>query len=149
MTKLFAVLPALALVVALSGSALAENGTVSVTALQEMGLAGLEEMSDESAMEIRGKGYSGGMHMPHAEKPWSAAYGSSYANVGDFGTGAGTIDRFAAEGKYMAAGEHFSEAGKIVTTTKLLEVKGLPATLEVTTKSIRVFAGGFASSSSL
>jgi len=36
-------------VVALSGSALAENGTVGKTALQEMGLAGIEVMSDDSA----------------------------------------------------------------------------------------------------
>jgi len=152
MTKLFVILPALALVVALSGSALAENGAVGVNTLQEMGLAGIAVMSDDAAMEIRGKGWHGGhmpMPMPGADKPWSLAFGSSYANVGNEGTGAGTIDGFIAEGKYMAAGEHFSEAGKTTVESSLLEVKGLPATLTVDTHSIRVFAGGFATSSSL
>ena len=149
MTKLFAIVPALALVVALSGSALAENGTVGTTTLQDMGLAGLEIMSDESAMEIRGKGYQGGNHQPHVKKPWSAAYGSSFAGIAYEGAEAGTLDGFAAEGKYMAAGEHFSEAGKTVTESHLLEVKGLPAILEVNTTSVRVFAGGFSSASSL
>ncbi|MCA9232735.1 MAG: hypothetical protein KDA57_18950 [Planctomycetales bacterium] len=152
MTKFFAILPALALVVALSSSALADNG-VSTMALEEMGLAGIEVMSDDAAMAIRGKGWQGGHQPPKpnkgAEKPWSLAFGASYANVDGHGAGAGTIDGFAAEGKYMAAGEHFSEAGKTFTESKLLEVKGQPATLEVTTKSIRVFAGGFATASSL
>ncbi len=154
MTKIFATLPALALIVAMSGTAMAENGAVSETALQEMGLAGIEVMSDDAAMAIRGKGWHGGYPLPNppvgSDKPWSLAYGASYANVGSGGgTGAGTFDGFVAEGKYMASGEHLSEAGRTTVTSELLEVKGLPATLNVTTNSIRVFAGGFATSSSL
>jgi len=167
MTKIIATLPALALVVALSSSALADNGLVSQSALQEMGLAGIEVMSDQDAMAIRGLGYDGGYDMPTVdghEKPWSLAFGVSYATVGGEGghgsnghssnghgggASAGTLDGFVAEGKFMASGEHFSEAGKVVTKTTELQVKGQPATLEIKTRSIRVFAGGFATASSL
>ncbi len=154
MMKLFVTLPALALVVALSGSAVADNG-ISQATLQDMGLAGIELMSDADAMEIRGLGFNGGGHMPEpttSDKPWTLAFGISYAKVKDgrhSQGSAGTLDGFVAEGKYMAAGEHFSEAGRVTIETHELQVKGLPATLEINTKSLRVFAGGFASGSSL
>lgn len=147
MKKFIATLPALALVFALSSNASAAD-TVSVSALADMGLAGMEVMSDEAGLAIRGKGYKPGK-MKMAKKPWSAAYGVSYAGVGGKGGEAGTLDGFAAEGKYMASGEHFSEAGKTITKSHELQVKGKPATLEIHTKSIRVFAGGYSSSSSL
>ena len=163
MSKLIAVLPALALLIALAPSAQAENGLVSESSLQAMGLAGIQVMSDDDALAIRGKGFQGGGHHKPPkgkkgdDKPWTIAFGVSYANVGGAslegwevsGTGAGSVDGFIAEGKYMAAGEHFSEAGKTYTKSHELQVKGAPATLEIHTKSIRVFAGGFASSSSL
>lgn len=156
MTKLFVTLPALALVALLSASAVADN-SISQATLQDMGLAGIQVMSDADAMAIRGMGYNGGNHMPKpdkkAEKPWTLAFGVSYATVekdhyGDEAA-AGTLDGFIAEGKYMAMGEHGSEAGWSKTETKVLEVKGAPATLETTTKSFRVFSGGFASGQSL
>ncbi len=158
MTKLFVTLPALALVVALSGSALADNGTVSKIALQEMGLAGMQVMSDEEAMSIRGLGWSQDPHqMPQPngghEKPWSLAFGVSFATVdveGRRGGGeAGTLDGFLAEGKFMASGAHLSEAGYTKTMSTELQVKGLPATLEIKTRSLRVYAGGSATASSL
>lgn len=148
MTKFFATLPALALIVALTGNALAEDGTVSETTLQEMGLAGMQVMSDEAALAIRGKGWQGQSHKKQV-KPSSMAYGHSYANVGHEDVGAGTKDGYFAKGQYMAGGEHFSEAGKTVTKSHELQVKGLPATLEIKVKSVRVFAGGFATASSL
>lgn len=156
MTKLFVTLPALALVVALSSSAVADNGINEAT-LADMGLAGIELMDDSQAMEIRGLGYNGGGHkMPKPsknEKPWSLAFGVSYASVEDGGwhqnAGAGTVDGFVAEGKFMAAGEHYSEAGITKVESHELQVKGQPATLEIKTKSLKVFAGGFATASSL
>jgi len=154
MTKLFVTLPALALVVALSGSAVADHG-ISPATLHDMGLAGIQVMSDADAMAIRGLGYDGGHHMPKPKadsKPWTLAFGISYAKVDDghYTDGeAGTIDGFVAEGHYMAAGEHFSEAGRVTIESKELQVKGEPATLEIHTKSLRVFAGGFATGSSL
>ena len=162
MSKFYVTLPALALIVALSSNALAENGSVSEQSLQAMGLAGIQVLSDDVAMTIRGKGFNGGGHHPPApptggEKPWTIAFGVSYAHVGDVGydgwelsgTGAGSIDGFIAEGKFMAQGEHFSEAGKTYTKSTELQVKGAPATLEIKTRSVHVFAGGFATSSSL
>jgi len=100
-------------------------------------------------MEIRGKGWHAA-YTPTpptgADKPWSLAFGVSYASVESGNAGAGSINGFIAEGQYMAEGQNFSEAGKTTTKSVLLEVSGLPATLEVTTRSIRVFAGGFSSS---
>ena len=150
-TKLFATLPALALIVALSGSAFADNG-ISQATLQDMGLAGIELMSDADAMAIRGMGFDLGDQVPNpqlGDKPWSLAFGVSFATVGTSNASAGTIDGFFAEGKFMAAGEHFSEAGITKVGTHELQVKGLPATLEIHTTSIRVYAGGFATASSL
>ena len=49
----------------------------------------------------------------------------------------------------MASGEHFSEAGIVKVEMHELQVKGQPATLNIKTKSLRVYAGGFATASSL
>ncbi len=150
-TKLFVTLPALALIVALSGSAFADNG-ISQATLQDMGLAGIELMSDADAMAIRGMGFDGGGYIPKpptSDKPWSLAFGISYATVEKDRASAGTVDLFVAEGKFMAAGEHLSEAGFVKVRTHDLQVKGLPATLEIHTTSVRVYAGGFATASSL
>jgi|GEM_PF-1259938 len=157
MTKLFVTLPTLALIVALSGSAVADNG-ISQSTLQEMGLAGIELMSDTDAMAIRGMGFDFdiGDHFPEptmSEKPWSLAFGVSYANVdrsNDTNGSAGTTDGFIAEGKYRASGEHFSEAAIVRVEMHELQVQGQPATLvTIETNSLRVFAGGFATASSL
>ncbi len=157
MTKLFVTLPALALVVALSGSAVADNG-ISQATLQDMGLAGIELMSDADAMAIRGLGYDLSTNTPEPprsdNKPWSLAFGVSYAEVEEDGHGhldgeAATLDGFVALGKYMASGEHFSEAGITKVESNELRVKGHPATMEINTKSLRVYAGGFATASSL
>ena len=155
MTKIIATLPALALVVALSGSAVADNGIDSTT-LADMGLTGVQVMDDSEAQQVRGLGYYGGGYhapQPSGDKPWSLAFGVSYATVEGGNEwksgGAGTLDGFAAEGKYMASGEHFSEAGVTKVESHELQVKGEPATLEIHTSSLRVFAGGFATASSL
>jgi hypothetical protein len=120
-----------------------------------MGLAGIELMSDADAMAIRGLGWDGGHDIPEpptGDKPWSLAFGISYAKV-DGGhhseASAGTVDGFIAEGRFLAAGEHLSEAGFVKVETHDLQVKGLPATLEIHTTSLRVYAGGFATASSL
>ena len=159
MSKLFVTLPTLALIVALSGSAVADNG-ISQSTLQEMGLAGIELMSDADAMTIRGMGFDIGDHIGDhfpeptmSEKPWSLAFGVSYANVdrsNDTNGSAGTTDGFIAEGKYRASGEHFSEAAIVRVEMHELQVQGQPATLvTIETNSLRVFAGGFATASSL
>jgi hypothetical protein len=112
-------------------------------------------MSDADAMDIRGLGYNGGHETPEpptSDKPWTLAFGISYAHVGEgehYSSSAGTLDGFIAEGKYKASGEHFSEAGRTKVESHELQVMGMPATNSIHTRSIRVFAGGFASGSSL
>ena len=154
--KIFATLPALALAVVLSGSALADNGVVSDATLSDMGLAGIQVMSDSEGLAVRGMGFDA--HLPELpdyvkpkgkKKPWSMAFGMSYAAINKDGAESATADGFYAKGHYMASGEHFSEAGITETKVHILEVKGSPATKETTTKSLRIFSGGFATSSSL
>ncbi len=145
MKKLSVTLPALALVVALSGSAMAENGAISTATLNEMGLAGIELMSDEAAMEIRGQGFL-------ADHSASLAFGLSFASV-DHENGANgsalTIDACLADGKYMAMGSHLSEAVITKSESHELWVKGVLAEKTVWTKSLKVAAGGMATASSL
>jgi hypothetical protein len=148
MTKLFVTLPALALAITLSSSALAENGAISAARLNEMGLAGIEVMSDAEALEVRGMGFTDG------HKSLSLAFGISYATVETndrhLGEGsAGTLDGFLAVGKYMAMGEHLSEATIVKSKSHELWVKGQLAEKSVWTKSLTVAAGGKASASSL
>ena len=166
MTKLFVTLPALALVVALSGSALAENGAISAAKLHEMGLSGIQLMSDAAAMEIRGLGY-----MPsydHKKKSLSLAFGISYATVstddddaqpafvdhggggGSLGEGeAGTLDGFLAVGTYYASGEHLSEAQITKTHSFEENVSFIGSVKKTWTSSLNVAAGGKAKASSL
>ncbi len=141
-----------AALVCVGGSvAFADNGTPSSSSLSEMGLSGLEVMSDGDALAIRGKGYNGYRVRPYrpsgASKPWSAAYGNSWANVGHRGAGAGTTNGYAAEGKYAASGENFSEAGKTTTKTKIVDINGSVKSI-TKINSVYVFAGGFSSSMS-
>lgn len=154
MTKLFVTLPALALAVALSSSALADNGAISAARLNEMGLAGIEVMSDTAAMEVRGMGYS------HGHKSLSLAFGISYATIstndgnhgghGSLGEGsAGTLDGYLAAGKYMAMGEHYSSASISKSESHTHWVKGRPAEKTVWTKTLTISAGGGAAASSL
>jgi hypothetical protein len=146
MTKLFVCLPALALAIALSSSALADNGAISASQLNEMGLAGIEVMSDADALAVRGMGYSSG------HKSLSLAFGISYATVegGHHGdAAAGTLDGYLAVGKYMAMGEHYSEASISKSKTYELKVKGRPAIKETWTRTLKVSAGGGAASASL
>ena len=145
MKTLSITLPALALVIALSGSAMAENGAISTATLNEMGLASIELMSDEAAMEIRGQGFL-------TDHSASLAFGLSFASVdheNDLNGGALTIDVYLADGKYMAMGSHLSEAAITKSRSESLWVKGVLAERKVWSQSLRVAAGGMASASSL
>jgi hypothetical protein len=158
--KLFVSLPALALAIAISSTAVAENGAISTSQLSEMGLSGIAVMSDEAAMEIRGMGY-----MP-SHKSLSLAFGISYATIstedgdvvasqsgyggdGSLGEGsAGTLDGFLAVGSYYAAGEHGSEA-QVTKTHVVEEVIPFIGTYKKTTiSSLNVAAGGKAKATS-
>ena len=152
MTKFLVTLPALALVAVLSSSAVADN-SISEATLADMGLAGIEKISDSEAMAVRGMGYYGGGHGYREYEPSSLAFGVSYAGVKSdkhhTGAEAGTMDGFLAQGRYTAAGEHLSEAGFETTHTMTLDVPGVGSSTETTTKTLRVYAGGFSTSSSL
>lgn len=143
MKKSVLCLPALALAVILSGAAMADEAVVSKTTLQAMGLGGMEVLSDDAAMAVRGRG--------------SLAFGISYAHTGNIGLqgvgiagdGAGSLDGFRAQGMYMAMGDHQSEAVYTRSHTVELHVKGEPGTKTTRTWMTGYLSGGSASSSSL
>ncbi|MDH3717761.1 MAG: hypothetical protein OES79_06525 [Planctomycetota bacterium] len=124
--------------------AFADQG-ISSTTLDEMGLAGMEILSDSDALAVRGKGW-----MPHApkpelkkgKKPWVAVGGISLAALSHEDGKAGSINFYLAEGKYKAGGENFSQASKVIEKVKVLRVGDYVETRRHTmTKTIS--AGGY------
>lgn len=142
------------MVMGIAVSAQADSGIHAGT-LADMGLGGLDVMSDSEALAIRGKGFSGGHFKgcktcgPRATKqPWSSAFGNSFATYTDKeGNTAHSENGYAAEGPYSASGENFSEAGGIVTTVETVVIDGSTKTI-TTTCATKVFAGGFSSAMS-
>jgi hypothetical protein len=65
------------------------------------------------------------------------------------GASAGSLDGYLAKGKYMAMGEHYSEAGTSMTETNKLFVNGKHVEKTVWSRSRTIGAGGAASSSAL
>ncbi len=124
------------------GQAGAAEGVISATSLEAMGLSSSAVVSDTVAAEVRGMGYRG-----HSRLPISLAAGGSFAGVGHEKASAGSINGYLAAGKYSASGENFSEAGKTQTHTERVNIDGVIKSV-TTTKSIRVYAGGFSSSMS-
>lgn len=146
MKKLTVLVPALALAVMMSANALAENGAVSEATMQEMGLGGMQVMSDQEALAVRGKGFL----VPGSA---SLAFGASYATIGNGGilspNSTGAVNGYLADGTYMAGGSQLSEATRTTTNVEILTVQGLPATTMTTIRTRYLAAGGFSMSTSL
>jgi len=119
------------------GQVQAANGVVPSSTLEAMGLGGATIVSDTAASEVRGMGFL----------PISIAAGGSFAGVGHNGAAAGSVNGYIAAGKYAASGANFSEAGITKTNTRSVDINGVTKSV-TTTKSIRVYAGGFSSSMS-
>lgn len=105
--KLRLSLVAAALVVAATSSARAAEGVPSDGTLAAMGLAGLNVISDNDGLGIRGMGYSG-----------TNAYGHSFAVVSIKGAKAGSTNGYEASGKKLAAGANLSFAEAEVSKGK-------------------------------
>lgn len=162
MKQLSITLPALALVVALSGSAMAENGAINTATLNEMGLAGIEMMSDEAAMEIRGQGFSqvfgdsfaklsvgnSIVGIPGNSIPCNGNCGHGSWFLGGRHGSTETSNNYSANGLHMAMGSSFSEAMFSESMTVEVSVNGM-VSKTVTTLSLSIGAGGMASASSL
>lgn len=82
-------------------SAARGEGGIDRARLSEMGLEGLEILSDEESAAVRGFGYS------HSG---AGAYGHSWAKVHTKGGSAGSENGYKAKGKKLAAGENLSFA---------------------------------------
>lgn len=123
--------------ISMAGQAHAAEGVVPAATLEAMGLGGATVVSDTAASEVRGMGYL----------PISIAAGGSFAGVGSHHAAAGSANGYLAAGKYAASGENFSEAGLTKTSTKVINIGGVRKSIK-TTKSIRVYAGGYSSSMS-
>ena len=155
MTKTILSMLAAALVCAAATSARADGG-ISASTLNEMGLGGLQVMSDSDAMAVRGMGFFGSkavwkakMSKPRRDKqPWSKVFGNSFATVNsEHDGGAHSENGYIAEGPYAASGENFSEASKTIVDTETVIIDGSIKTV-TNTWSIHVQAGGFSSAMS-
>jgi len=140
-------------------SANADSGISSKT-LGDMGLSSLTVMSDSDALAVRGMGYRSSRHSyknrdkdskKSDKKPWSAVWGASFANVEaegkDLEGEAGTENAYAAEGRYAAAGETFSEATVVKSDSEIVVIGGVVQSV-TNAWSLHVEAGGFSKASS-
>jgi hypothetical protein len=152
MSKLFAPMFA-AMIVCMAASAADAADAVSSSTLADMGLSGLHLMNDNDALAIRGKGFSGGHGIgckscrSRAKKPWSSAFGNSFATIEIENGGAHSENGYTAEGPYAASGDNFSEAGLETVNVEVIVVDGVTKSISTTCKT-RVFAGGFSSAMS-
>lgn len=89
-----------AVALAAASPAFAADGRPSDEALTAMGLSGLNVISDEAGLTVRGFGYNG-----------ASAYGQSFAVVATNGGAAGSTNGYKANGKKKAAGANLSFAG--------------------------------------
>lgn len=148
------ILSVAAVLVCFAASARADEG-ISANTLSEMGLAGLNVVSDHDALAIRGMGFRGGNQSkgcsscgPRGKKqPWSAVSGNSFATIDTKDGGAHSENAYAAEGPYGASGDNFSEAGSDVTTIETVTIDGVTKSITNTCKTY-VFAGGSSSAMS-
>ncbi|MGB6044956.1 MAG: hypothetical protein WBF93_17510 [Pirellulales bacterium] len=121
---------------------------ISSTTLDDMGLSGIEIMSDSDALAVRGLGYT--PKMPKMDKkgnkPWVAVGGASLAYLKDHHGGAGSVNFYLAEGKYNAQGENFSTASKV---TEKIDTHSANGNVSVQSwKTIKtISAGGFSGAS--
>ena len=132
-------------VLAAVGQSHAAEGLIPARTLNAMGLSGATVVSDSVAAEVRGMGYTPSPSV-------SIAAGGSFALVGDKhghhgGAAAGTVNVYFAKGQYAASGANFSEAGIIKSHSEVVNIDGVIKSV-TTTKSLRVYAGGFSSAMS-
>jgi hypothetical protein len=145
----------------LTASAFADEGLPSTSVLDDMGLSGMQILTDSDTLAVRGKGW-----LPHltlnnhvgAKKPWVAAGGISIAGFKyekDYGSLdgttstskdgiAGSINFYLGEGKYKAGGVNASYASKTTKDVTKTAVDGwVKIKSHITTKTIS--AGGYSS----
>jgi hypothetical protein len=138
-----------ALVCVAVSNAKAANG-ISASTLSEMGLSGVAVMSDNEALAIRGKGFTGICDSCDRTEPSTRAFGNSFATMNlescpdcvALDGSSHSENGYLAQGPYYSAGTNFSEAGATFTTIESVDVGGAVTTLTKST-SARVFAGGF------
>lgn len=143
-----------AVLVCFAVSARADEG-ISADTLSEMGLAGLNVVSDHDALAVRGMGFRGGHFSKGCshcgarakKQPWSAVSGNSFATIGVEDGGAHSENAYAAEGPYGASGENYSEAASQITNIEIVDIDGVVKTL-TTTCITKVYAGGSSSAMS-
>lgn len=140
-----------AVLVCFAASARADEG-ISASTLSEMGLAGLNVVSDHDALAIRGMGFRGGDHCKSCgargkKSPYSRVSGNSFATIETKDGAAHTENAYFAEGPYGASGENLSEAGSEVTNIETVTIDGVTKTITTTCKTY-IFAGGASSAMS-
>jgi hypothetical protein len=142
---------ALGVLVICPAFASAAEGLPSEQTLTAMGLSGIEMMTDEDAMAVRGMGYRGadGYKKQTTKQSYASASGHSWAKLEIDGrkikADAGTRNRYDAHGKYYASGVNYSKASKTITETRRVSHGYGKPFVEVKTYKISVEAFGYSS----
>jgi hypothetical protein len=145
MKKLSVFVPALALAVMMSASAFAENGAVSSTTLDAMGLGGMQVMSDQEAMAVRGRGFVSA----YGDSSSSINIGINFGPFGGLNFDTSTSDGFLANGKYLAGGVHQSESVFSASVSDTKDISGVGTITRTLSLSIGIGSAGSASGFSL
>ena len=143
MKKLILVLPVIA-VLCFANAVKADNGAIDNATLSAMGLGGVEVISDQEAMKVRGQGFFVGTSA-------ALAFGASFSTIDSPFGATGTVDGFFADGRYHAAGSHQSESVASLTTSSVetVDVAGVIIGSTTITDTITFRIGSAGSSSSV
>lgn len=142
-----------ALVAACPALASADEGLPNQETLKAMGLSGMQVMSDEAGLEVRGMGFTGGdgylLGLAGYQSSHAGARGRSHASVSldgqttDSDADAGSHNSYKANGAYEASGNNFSEATLSKTDVHQVIFTDGTSNTDTMIHTIHVEAGGF------
>lgn len=130
---------AIALVCIVAANAKAEG--ISKSVLDQMGLSGMEVLSDSDALAVRGKGF-----FPHKPSSSVHVWGHSNASIGSWKGNASAKNGYEADGRFKAKGSTASEAGKLSEQIKSFSIGGFTKT-HSNLQTTLFFSGGSSSAS--
>ena len=137
MTK---ILMTLAVVCLCAAPAFADNGTLSASTLDAMGLSSIQVMSDSDALAVRGMGGDWNEHALRGS--FVKVWGGSEAEIDQPGFDAESENGYFAMGQHFAQGANESVAS-ITKVQSIVESIGTGYTYsKIMTKSVLIGAGG-------
>jgi hypothetical protein len=115
--------------ISLSAMSARAGDQIPTSTLSDMGLSGMTVISDREASNVRGMGAFAG--------------GISWTTVGLFDNSAGSINVYAARGKYEASGNNASIGGVVRFRIKDVDTSDGSSSREIRVRGYVIGAGGF------